>query len=156
MAKVFSPTERWSVCLAVIDFLRMFVLHPDGAALLLKTIETGNGGVSANALSANPHSVTSEWSCKLKLFNCLYILSLSLEVTVTDMEIKHYCFGTEWSFAPYVVSDVLMETFRKAVAPPVQPANLLTILKAVTNLFDSSCLHQWLRIHCAEVSPQVK
>jgi len=89
MAKVFSPTERWSVCLAVIDFLRMFVLHPDGAALLLKTIETGN--------------------------------------------------------------DVLMETFRKAVAPPVQPANLLTILKAVTNLFDSSCLHQWLRIHCAEI-----
>ena len=156
MAKVFSPTERWSVCLAVIDFLRMFVLHPDGAALVRKTIETGNGGVSDNALSAIPHSVTSEWSCKLKLFNCLYILSLSLEVTVTDMEIKHYCFGTEWSFAPYVVSDILMETFRKAVAQPVQPANLLTILKAVTNLFDSSCLHQWLRIHCAEVSPQVK
>ncbi|PAN09362.1 hypothetical protein PAHAL_2G017000 [Panicum hallii] len=77
----------------VIDFLRMFVLHPDGAALLLKTIETGN--------------------------------------------------------------DVLMETFRKAVAPPVQPANLLTILKAVTNLFDSSCLHQWLRIHCAEIIDSV-
>ncbi|OEL28588.1 Phospholipase A-2-activating protein [Dichanthelium oligosanthes] len=73
----------------VIDFLRMFVLHPDGAALLLKTIETGN--------------------------------------------------------------DVLLETFHKAVAPPVQPANLLTILKAVTNLFDNSCLHQWLRIHCAEI-----
>ena len=60
MAKVFSPTERWSVCLAVIDFLRMFVLHPDGAALVRKTIETGNGGVSDNALSAIPHSVTSE------------------------------------------------------------------------------------------------
>nr|CAB3451833.1 unnamed protein product [Digitaria exilis] len=73
----------------VIDFLRMFVLHPDGAALLLKTIETGN--------------------------------------------------------------DELMETFHKAVALPVQPANLLTILKAVTNLFDNSCLHQWLRIHSAEI-----
>ena len=157
MAKVFSPTERWSVCLAVIDFLRMFVLHPDGAALLLKTIETGNGGVSANALSANPHSVTSELSCKLKLFSCLHLPSLF--ITGTDC-FRHgnqtLLFGTEWSFAPYVVSDVLMETFRKAVAPPLQPANLLTILKAVTNLFDSSCLHQWLRIHCAEVSPQVK
>jgi len=49
-----------SVYLAVIDFLRMFVLHPDGAALVRKTIETGNGGVSDNALSAIPHSVTSE------------------------------------------------------------------------------------------------
>ncbi|ONM51175.1 transducin family protein / WD-40 repeat family protein [Zea mays] len=77
----------------VIDFLRMFVLHPDGASLLLKTIETGN--------------------------------------------------------------DILLETFRKAVASPVQPANLLTVLKAVTNLFGNSCLHQWLRTHCAEIIDSV-
>ncbi|GJN24404.1 hypothetical protein PR202_gb12142 [Eleusine coracana subsp. coracana] len=77
----------------VIDFLRMFVLHPDGATLLLKTIETGN--------------------------------------------------------------DVLMETFRKAVASPVVPANVLTILKAMTNLFEKSCLHQWLRTHCSEIIDSV-
>ncbi|XP_037485122.1 phospholipase A-2-activating protein-like [Triticum dicoccoides] len=73
----------------VVDFLRVFVLHPDGATLLLKTIESGN--------------------------------------------------------------DVLMETFRKAVAIPVHSPNVLTILKAVTNLFDNSCLHQWLKTHCAEI-----
>jgi hypothetical protein len=42
--------------------------------------------------------------------------------------------------------------FHKAVVPPVLPANVLTILKAMTNLFDKSCLHQWLRTHCSEVS----
>jgi hypothetical protein len=29
---------------------------------------------------------------------------------------------------------------------------VLTTLKAVTNLFDKPCLHQWLRIHGMEVS----
>ncbi|KAL6880418.1 hypothetical protein ACP4OV_011983 [Aristida adscensionis] len=91
MALLLKMLKSWppQMLFPVIDFLRMFVLHPDGASLLLKTIESGN--------------------------------------------------------------DVLMETFRKAVATPVQPANVLTILKAVTNLFDKSCLHQWLRTHCAEI-----
>lgn len=48
--------------------------------------------------------------------------------------------------------DVLAETFHKVVTPPVQPPNVLTTLKAVTNLFDKPCLHQWLRIHGMEVS----
>ncbi|WVZ61723.1 hypothetical protein U9M48_011552 [Paspalum notatum var. saurae] len=104
MALLVKILKSWppQMMFPVIDFLRMIVLHPDGATLLLKTIETGN-------------------------------------VSVTEQSFVH------------VVSDVLMETFRKAVAPPVQPANLLTVLKAVTNLFDKSCLHQWLRTHSAEI-----
>ncbi|KAL6647131.1 hypothetical protein ACP70R_014568 [Stipagrostis hirtigluma subsp. patula] len=95
MALLLKMLKSWppQMLFPVIDFLRMFVLHPDGATLLLKAIETGN--------------------------------------------------------------DVLVETFRKAVAPPVQPANVLTILKAITNLFDKSCLHQWLRTHCAEIIDSV-
>jgi hypothetical protein len=40
---VCRPSKRFVVYFEVIDFLRMFVLHTDGATLLLKTIETGNG-----------------------------------------------------------------------------------------------------------------
>jgi hypothetical protein len=110
-------------------------------------------GFLDNSLSANPHS---ELSAKLKLFNCLHFVS-SIRGTNSDRDRNQTLFiGTEQSVTPYVVSDVLMETLRKAVAPPVQPANLLTILKALTNLFDNSCLHQWLRTHSAEVSSQVK
>ncbi|XP_062189711.1 uncharacterized protein LOC133892777 [Phragmites australis] len=95
MALLLKMLKSWppQMMFPVIDFLRMFVLHPDGATLLLKTMESGD--------------------------------------------------------------DVFMETFRKAVAPPVQSANVLTILKAVTNLFDYSCLHQWLRTHCAEIIDSV-
>jgi hypothetical protein len=78
-----------------------------------------------------------------------------MELTLTETEIKHYLLVLNKA-SLLMLSDVLMETLRKAVAPPVQPANLLTILKALTNLFDNSCLHQWLRTHSAEVSSQVK
>jgi hypothetical protein len=44
MEMVFCSSEIIvHLYLTVIDFLRMFVLHPDGATLLLKTIESGNG-----------------------------------------------------------------------------------------------------------------
>ncbi|KAF0908304.1 hypothetical protein E2562_024718 [Oryza meyeriana var. granulata] len=95
MALLLKMLKSWptQMMFPAIDFLRMFVLHPDGATLLLKTIESGN--------------------------------------------------------------DVLAETFRKVVTPPVQPPNVLTTLKAITNLFDKPCLHQWLRIQCAEIIDSV-
>ncbi|XP_040381866.1 phospholipase A-2-activating protein isoform X2 [Oryza brachyantha] len=95
MTLLLKMLKSWpaQMMFPVIDFLRMFVLHPDGATLLLRTIESGN--------------------------------------------------------------DVLAETFRKVVTSPVQPPNVLTTLKAVTNLFDKPCLHQWLRIHCAEIIDSV-
>uniref|UniRef100_A0A0E0LGL7 Phospholipase A-2-activating protein n=1 Tax=Oryza punctata TaxID=4537 RepID=A0A0E0LGL7_ORYPU len=95
MALLLKMLKSWptQMMFPVIDFLRMFVLHPDGATLLLKTIESGN--------------------------------------------------------------DVLAETFHKVLAPPVQPPNVLTTLRAVTNLFDKPCLYQWLRIHCAEIIDSV-
>ncbi|CAM0905254.1 unnamed protein product [Alopecurus aequalis] len=95
MALLLKILKSWpsQMLFPVIDFLRMFVLHPDGATLLLKTIESGN--------------------------------------------------------------DVLVDTFRKAVALPVHLPNVLTTLKAITNLFDKSCLHQWLRNHYAEIIDSV-
>ncbi|RZS04071.1 hypothetical protein BHM03_00034353 [Ensete ventricosum] len=39
-------------CLAVIDILRMIVLHPDGASLLHKHMESGNGTVLCYCFSA--------------------------------------------------------------------------------------------------------
>jgi len=65
--------------LAVIDFLRMFVLHPDGAALLLKTIETGNGRILDSTLFANPSPSLSHLNYlhlfKHRLFICLHYVS---------------------------------------------------------------------------------
>ncbi|KAJ8506706.1 hypothetical protein OPV22_007592 [Ensete ventricosum] len=73
----------------VIDILRMIVLHPDGASLLHKHMESGN--------------------------------------------------------------DILMEILVKATTAPPQTANLLTIVRAITNLFKHSCFSNWLQSHYSEV-----
>lgn len=74
---------------AVIDILRMIVLHPDGAAKLVKCINDGN--------------------------------------------------------------DALLKIIKKATSSPVIPANLLTSLRAVTNLFKNPSFHQWLHHHRSEI-----
>lgn len=73
----------------VIDILRMTILHPDGASLLLKHVENQN--------------------------------------------------------------DVLMEMIEKVSSNPSLPANLLTGIRAVTNLFKSSSWYSWLQKHRSEI-----
>ncbi|XP_021896660.1 phospholipase A-2-activating protein [Carica papaya] len=72
-----------------IDILRMIILHPDGARLLLKHVENEN--------------------------------------------------------------DVLIEMIKKVTANPALPANVLTSVRAVTNLFKNSSYHNWLQKHCSEI-----
>ncbi|XP_031259128.1 phospholipase A-2-activating protein-like, partial [Pistacia vera] len=72
----------------VIDILRVTVLHPDGARVLLKCVENPN--------------------------------------------------------------DVLMEIINKVTATPALPANLLTSIRAVTNLFRNSSYYNWLQKHRSE------
>lgn len=49
------------------------------------------------------------------------------------------------------ITDVLMEILVKATTAPPQTANLLTIVRAITNLFKHSCFSNWLQSHYSEV-----
>jgi len=48
-------------------------------------------------------------------------------------------------------SDVLMEMINNVTTSPPVPANLLTSIRAVTNLFKSSCYYPWLQNHRSEI-----
>ncbi|URE01794.1 PUL domain [Musa troglodytarum] len=52
---------------------------------------------------------------------------------------------------PMLFPDVLMEILVKATTAPPQTANLLTIVRAITNLFKHSCFSNWLQSHYSEV-----
>ncbi|KAI4295562.1 hypothetical protein L6164_035597 [Bauhinia variegata] len=73
----------------VIDIVRMVVLHPDGAALFLKYLESDN--------------------------------------------------------------DILMELIKKVTINPAIPANLLTSIRAVTNLFKNLQFYNWLQKNRSEI-----
>ncbi|KAL6522636.1 hypothetical protein OROMI_031594 [Orobanche minor] len=48
-------------------------------------------------------------------------------------------------------NDIIVELIRKVTASPPLPANLLTTLRAVINLFRNACYNEWLLIHRAEI-----
>lgn len=48
-------------------------------------------------------------------------------------------------------ADVLMEMIKKVTANPAVPANLLTSIRAVTNLFKNSGYYNWLQRNRSEV-----
>ncbi|KAK2381891.1 phospholipase A-2-activating protein [Trifolium repens] len=47
--------------------------------------------------------------------------------------------------------DILMEVIKKVTVNPTIPANLLTSIRAVTNLFKNSCFYNWLQKHRSEI-----
>ena len=55
-------------------------------------------------------------------------------------------------FWPWVLNtDALMEIIKKVTTNPAIPANLLTSIRAVTNLFKNSCYYNWLQKNRSEV-----
>ncbi|KAK6136802.1 hypothetical protein DH2020_029450 [Rehmannia glutinosa] len=51
-------------------------------------------------------------------------------------------------------NDIVIELIKKVTANTPLPANLLTSLRVVTNLFKSSCYNEWLLIHGAEMAEE--
>ncbi|XP_027353628.1 phospholipase A-2-activating protein [Abrus precatorius] len=48
-------------------------------------------------------------------------------------------------------NDILMEVIEKVTRNPAIPANLLTSIRVVTNLFKNSCYYNWLQKHRSEI-----
>ncbi|OAY25488.1 phospholipase A-2-activating protein [Manihot esculenta] len=91
IALLLKLLKSWPVDMLfpVIDVLRMIVLHPDGASVLLKHVEDE--------------------------------------------------------------SDILMEVIKRVTINSPLPPNILTSMRAVTNLFKNSCYYNWLLRHRSEI-----
>ncbi|XP_061959052.1 uncharacterized protein LOC133680253 [Populus nigra] len=91
IALLLKLLKSWPLAMIfpVIDILRMLVLHPDGATVLLKHVEDEN--------------------------------------------------------------DILMEMIKRVTTNPPLPPNLLTGIRAVTNLFKNLSYHTWLQKHQSEI-----
>ncbi|KAE9616529.1 putative transcription factor WD40-like family [Lupinus albus] len=48
-------------------------------------------------------------------------------------------------------NDILTEVIKKVTANPAIPANLLTSIRTIVNLFKNSCYYNWLQKHCSEI-----
>lgn len=57
-----------------------------------------------------------------------------------------------FSLFSFLEPDIIMEIIKKATVDSAAPANLITSIRAVANLFKSSGYHSWLQKHRSEVS----
>lgn len=48
-------------------------------------------------------------------------------------------------------NDALLQMVKKVTMNPVIPANVLTGLRALTNMFKNPCFHQWIQYHRSEI-----
>ena len=56
-------------------------------------------------------------------------------------------------FMMLVCPDALMEMVKKVTMNPVIPANILTSIRALNNLFKNIIFHQWLQYNRSKVCP---
>lgn len=137
---------------AVIDILRMSVLHPDWATLLLKHVEAENG---IQVKDEHQLCLISDENVPCKWFNCFWVMqcqSWNIEALSVNFLFFIFLFWSNLTFTQNCVyTDALMEVIKKVTKDPAIPANLLTSIRAVTNLFKNPCYYNWLYKNCSEV-----
>lgn len=115
----------WFFEYAATDIVRMLVLHPHGASLLIKHVEKDNNG---NHLSRETMDSQHELKCQLMFF-------------------------INWYFSVTIIrSDLLLDVIKKVTEDSALPANLLTTVRVLVNLFKNSSFHYWLQTNHSQVS----
>lgn len=113
----------------------MIVLHPDGASVLLKHVEDESGMVTCL------HCVFFFFKfVKLEWQGLVMVENLRCSVFLLDF------------FNVDLLLDILMEVIKRVTTNSPLPPNILTSMRAVTNLFKNSCYYNWLLRHRSEVN----
>ncbi|GMH13428.1 hypothetical protein Nepgr_015269 [Nepenthes gracilis] len=86
----------------------------------------------------------------LKLLNFWPLSMIFPAIDILRMMVLHPD-GANKLFKHIDGDDALMAMIKRVTASPTIPANILTSLRAITNLFKNSCFHKWLQDHRTEI-----
>ncbi|KAM7479274.1 hypothetical protein LguiA_027487 [Lonicera macranthoides] len=152
---VFDVAQFDGILKKVAEFNNALLSDPEKKNLSMTEIDISRLGAIARTLKDTSHYHTSRFSdadiiLVLKLiklwplemiFPVIDILRMiALHPDGAAVLLKHINDG----------NDTLMELIQKATKSPL-PANLLTSIRAVTNLFKNSCYYPWLLKHRGEI-----
>nr|XP_028964979.1 phospholipase A-2-activating protein [Malus domestica] len=83
--------------------------------------------------------------------NISFFICMAIRLLILRMIVLHPDGATRLLQHLEAENDLLMELIRKVATNPPLPANLLTSVRAVTNLFKNSCYYNWLQKHRTEI-----
>ncbi|XP_020576385.1 phospholipase A-2-activating protein [Phalaenopsis equestris] len=122
----------------------------------LSELELSSLSVIVNILkdTENYHSSTFADDDFIILFKILKSWPISLifpAIDILRMLIIHHDGASRLLNYIEQGNDICLEILKRTTAAPTHAGNLLTIIRAITNLFKHSFFSQWLQIHCSEI-----
>lgn len=153
---VFDVAQFDGILKKISEFNKTLVSDEDQKKLSLTEVETSRLGAVVKILKDTSHYHSSSFAevdidLLLKLLNSWPLSMVFPAIDILRMIVLHPDGAVKLLKRINDGNDALLEMIKKATSNPVTPANVLTSLRVVTNLFRNPCFHQWLQYHRSEV-----
>ncbi|KAJ3706100.1 hypothetical protein LUZ61_009805 [Rhynchospora tenuis] len=153
---LFDIAQFDGILKKITEFNATLASDPDQKALSLSESDFSKLGAIVKVLkdTSHYHSSTisdSDTSLLVRLLKSWPPQMLFPVIDTMRMTVLHPDGATSLLKHTEGQKDLLKEIFEKAVAGPTQPANVLTIIRAIVNLFRPSCFRLWLHSNFSEI-----
>ncbi|OMO63433.1 hypothetical protein COLO4_32463 [Corchorus olitorius] len=152
---VFDAAQFDGILKKISEFNNTLLSDSEKKDLAMTELEVSRLGAIVKILKDTSHYHSSSFadvdiSLLLKLLKSWPIAMIFPVIDILRMIALHPD-GASILLRHVEVNDVLMEMIVKVTTDPVLPANLLTSIRAITNLFKNSSYHGWLQKHRSEI-----
>ncbi|KAL2927495.1 Phospholipase A-2-activating protein [Bienertia sinuspersici] len=153
---VFDVAQFDGILKKLSEFNNSLLSDENQKQLSLTDVETARIGAVIKILKDTSHYHSSSFAdvdilLLLKLLNSWPLGMIFPVIDILRMVILHPDGASKLFKHINGGNDALTEIIKKVTTKPVIPGNILTGLRALTNLFKNTCFHQWLQCHCSEI-----
>ncbi|KAG6711561.1 hypothetical protein I3843_05G053600 [Carya illinoinensis] len=153
---VFDAAQFDGILKKITEFNNALLSDPEKQKLSMTEPELSRLGAIVKILKDTSHYHCSKFAdidvaLLLKLLNSWPLAMIFPVIDILRTSVLHPDWATLLVKHVEAENDVVMETIKKVTKDPAIPANLLTSIRAVTNLFKNSCYYNWLHKNCSEI-----
>ncbi|XP_048424799.1 phospholipase A-2-activating protein [Pyrus x bretschneideri] len=153
---VFDVAQFDGILKKITEFNSNLLSDQDKKNSSLNEVEISRLGAIVKILKDTSHYHSSKFAevdiaLLLRLLKSWPVAMLFPVIDILRMIVLHPDGATRLLQLLEAENDLLMELIRKVATNPPLPANLLTSVRAVTNLFKNSCYYNWLQKHRTEI-----
>ncbi|KAF5448764.1 hypothetical protein F2P56_029269 [Juglans regia] len=157
---VFDVAQFDGILKKITEFNNALLSDPEKQKLSLTEPELSRLGAIVKILKDTSHYHCSKFAdidvaLLLKLLNSWPLAMIFPVIDILRTSVLHPDWATLLLKHVEAENDVVMETIKKVTKDPAIPANLLTSIRAVTNLFKNPCYYNWLHKNCSEVGKSI-
>ncbi|KAJ1410416.1 WD40/YVTN repeat-like-containing domain superfamily [Sesbania bispinosa] len=155
---VFDTAQFDGILKKIIEFNNALLSDQEKQNLSLSELDVSNLGAIVKTLKDTSHYHSSKFADSdiallLNLLRSWPIAMIFPVIDIVRMLVLHPDGAIVLRKHFEAENDILMEVIKKVTINPTIPANLLTSIRAVTNLFKNSCFYNWLQKHRSEFIP---